>query len=173
MGFFNGDFFNNYVSPFSTWLGLATFLFSVLIYAKVTFGREWQIKKWRNEALSSSVDRPAALIIDMLGKGGELDAEKFLNQQFGSGKVQVLKWVRSSSGGDIAQNDVSKLVLEFRQKLQDLSKFSADRIYLFISAPTPIIAIVAAELANFGGIVLMHWNRQDATYENWGPLRHP
>ncbi len=170
MSVFNGDLFNQYVNPILTWLGLLTFLFSVYISVKLTLGREWRFKKWRKSALSAEVERPAALVIDMIGKGADTAAIKYMKTTFPSyNDIQIvsMRW----DSPHIKPDMVPKILSQFKDKLRDLSHISADRVYLFISAPTPITCIVAAELANFGGIVLMHWNNQDGVYENWGPLR--
>ena len=50
MSFFNGEIFTQYVSPILTWLGLFTFLFSLYISAKLTFGRQWRFNKWRKNS---------------------------------------------------------------------------------------------------------------------------
>ncbi len=173
MEFLNGPIFDQFISPLSTWIGLATFFFSVYISLVVTFGRRWKFKNWKKDALSTKVERPAALIVDLVGKGALLDAQKYLKTL--PNEPVIIEMGRPGNMGskeNMTADEVPKFMDEFKEKLTDLSNVGADRTFLFLSAPTPIVALVAAELANFGGIVMMHWNAQDGVYENWGPLRY-
>ena len=169
MSWLNGDFYTNYLDPIATYLGLATFLVSSWIALMITFGTKWRYRAWRKKVLKEPGDNPAAFVIDLIGKGAILAAEKFSKHNLSiNDDTRILSVSRT---GHISSGDVPAIITDIKLKLDDLSKMGADRIYLFISAPTPIVCIVGAELANFGGIVLMHWDNKDGVYENWGPLR--
>jgi len=168
MSLWNGEIFNNFITPLSTYLGMGTFLFSTFIFLKLYFGRRWRFEKWRKDVIKNPGNRPAAMVIDLLGIGASVDAQKKLANLGLDLDDRIIIQARQ---GAIKPDEVPKILEEFREKKKEIANMGADKIYLFISAPTPISAIVGAELANFGGIVLMHWNNQDGIYENWGPLR--
>lgn len=169
MTFLNGQFFFTYIDPVATWVGLATFVFTLWIWFNLKFRERRLFDKLRREAVTVRSDHSAALIVDLLGKGAAAQAKRHAEVELGiKDENRIVKY--GEDAREIRPEDVSRIVQGFQKQLRKVSTLGADRIFLFVSAPTPISLAIGVELANYGGVTVMHYNAA-GKYEIWGPLR--
>ena len=82
----------------------------------------------------------------------------------------IVEYVRN---GDLDPSDLPDVVQAIRNAIADLSRRGVDDKYVYYAGLFPVAMILGAELANAGGVHLMHRNTTNGKYENWGFLRHP
>lgn len=174
---FSGQFFDSVVDPVSAWLGLVTFIVAVWTFLKVRYTARRLSDKYHEMAMNPRTADIAALVVDVLGRGATAQASRYARDKLGiEDPDRIISYIERPREGEAFQKeDFPDIMTNFRASLRKVSALGADRVYLFVSAPTPVILSIGAELANYGGVVIMHWQKSPANpddqYEIWGNLR--
>jgi len=139
----------------------------------VWIGKRRRQLEWHRRASREAGGQPGLLVLDLKPQHDTSGVvERFCQRNT---EMPELAEVPQARQAVITRNemlrpeDMPALQNEIRDRLADLHRAGADVIHYFHAGPTAAAAMVGAELANTGRIVVYQYG-QDG-YENFGPLR--
>ena len=106
------------------------------------------------------------MMVDIMNGVATRDDMKFLQS------IPEDRWFKLERNEAIKPDDISEIVTQVRGKLAEVSMCGAQQIHLFFGGPVMLPAILGAEMANWGNVILWAHNPGTHNYENWGPLKH-
>lgn len=162
----------NVLDPIGIVLGILVSIPIVWTWWEVSFGA----RRRRRIAIEQMKQRPGArpgiLIVDLMpGKDVTSTIERYIQTQ------PVLQGIPSDRRFSITRakaltpEKMPAVVDDVRACASEIVAAGVDVIHLFYAGPVIPPAIIGAELANLGRVIL--YQHQQGDYVNWGPLRHP
>jgi len=158
-----------YLDRFGLILGIVAFvpiIYAVHQYWQYLRGAEEERKRIHSETGT----QPAVLIVSIGGASIRNSVEAFLKEQkdFKNFDFDNRVFVVHNDKKIITAEDVDSVIQEVEEKQNKIREKAADKVHLFVKAPSPISVILGAILANQTPTLIYHYQNK---YENWGALR--
>ncbi len=158
------------LDPINSLIGLVT-TFIAGFTAVLVWRESRKARRWWQEIRQCPGQRPAILVLDLLaGQNVLAQVENFRRQQSGLKDIPDDRIIKVQREEKLQPEHMPELLKELRSAANTLMEAGADRIHLFMAAPQPAAAAAGAMLANKPA-TLYHFDSEQGTYVNYGPLR--
>lgn len=166
------DIINNVLDPIGIVLGILVSIPIVWTWWEVSFGARRRRRIVLEQMKQQPGSRPAILIVDLIPeKDVTSTMERYIQTRPDLRGIPNDRRFVITGAKALTPESMPAFVDDVRTRASEIVTAGVDVVHLFYAGPVIPPAIIGAEFANFGRVLL--YQHQQGDYVNWGPLRHP